>query len=276
VNSRLLTVFSLITTVSLAGCSSKPANQDSAAKPQTAAQATSGQPESQPGMPGGSAASTAQAGSAERPAVETFTGTVAETMNGSNYTYVRVKADKREIWAASATFKVAVGDKVVVPLEMPMENFESAALKRTFPVIYFAPQIVHEGEALPQSQAPQMMSSHTATGQQAQPVGKVDPAPGGMTVADVWAKRKTLGGQSVTVRGKIVKFNGGIMGRNWIHIQDGTGSDKDGTYDLTLTSDAEAKVGDVVTITGKVAIDKDFGAGYNYAVIVEGAKIVVK
>jgi len=78
------------------------------------------------------------------------------------------------------------------------------------------------------------------------------------------------------VRGKVVKFNGGIMGRNWIHIQDGTGVAADGTNDLLVTSDAGAKVGDVITVTGTVAIDKDFTAGYAYAVLIEGAKIELK
>jgi hypothetical protein len=80
----------------------------------------------------------------------------------------------------------------------------------------------------------------------------------------------------VTVRGKIVKFNGGILGTNWLHIQDGSGSAKDGSNDLTVTSDGGAAVGDVITATGTIAIDKDFGAGYAYAVILEKATVVVK
>jgi hypothetical protein len=104
----------------------------------------------------------------------------------------------------------------------------------------------------------------------------IQPAAGGTTVANVWANRKPLAGKTVTVRGKVVKFNGGIMGRNWIHIQDGTGVAADGTNDLLVTSDAAAKVGDVITVTGTVAIDKDFTAGYAYAVLIEGAKIELK
>jgi hypothetical protein len=96
---------------------------------------------------------------------------------------------------------------------------------------------------------------------------------GGTSVVDIWANRKALAGKAVTVRGKVVKFNGGIMGRNWIHIQDGTGKPDAGTHDLTLTTDAPAKVGDVITATGTVAVDKDFTAGYKYAVIVEGARL---
>jgi hypothetical protein len=73
-----------------------------------------------------------------------------------------------------------------------------------------------------------------------------------------------------------VKFNGGILDRNWLHIQDGSGLAKDGSNDLTITTAASAKVGDIITATGTIATDKDFGAGYAYKVIVEGATVVVK
>jgi hypothetical protein len=208
------------------------------------------------------------------------TGAVLETMNASNYTYVRVKTDVGDVWAASSEFKVAVGDRITVALEMPMENFHSESLKRDFPLIYFTTRVAREGEALPAS--PSAMSSHSQTGAAdaravtAQVTGPIEPAPGGTTVANVWANRKSLAGKSVTVRGQVVKFNGGIMGRNWIHLQDGSGAAADGTNDLLVTSDAAAKVGDVITVTGTVAIDKDFTAGYAYAVLIEGAKIEVK
>jgi len=104
----------------------------------------------------------------------------------------------------------------------------------------------------------------------------ISPAPGGMTVADVWAKRTAMAGKQVTVRGKVVKFNAQIMGRNWLHIQDGSGKAEDKTHDLTVTTSSDVKVGDIVTVTGKVAVDKDFGAGYAYPVIVEDAVVVLK
>jgi hypothetical protein len=78
------------------------------------------------------------------------------------------------------------------------------------------------------------------------------------------------------VRGRVVKFNGGILDRNWIHIQDGTGSAKDGSNDLAMTSQDAAKVGDLITATGKVAVKQDFGAGYTYAVLLEQATLVAK
>ncbi len=79
----------------------------------------------------------------------TATGTVVETMDASTYTYVRVKTATGDIWAAANQFKVAVGDQVVVPLNMPMQNFHSGTLKRTFPMIYFASHIDKVGGAAP-------------------------------------------------------------------------------------------------------------------------------
>ena len=96
---------------------------------------------------------------------------------------------------------------------------------------------------------------------------------GGLTVADVWARRGELAGQMVTVRGKVTKYNAGIMGRNWIHLQDGSGSEVDGTHDLVVTTDAGIAAGNVITIKGIVALDQDFGAGYKYPLLVEEATI---
>jgi len=95
------------------------------------------------------------------------------------------------------------------------------------------------------------------------------------TVAAVWKERTALAGTQVTLRGKVVKYNGGILGVNWIHLQDGSGSAADGSNDITVTSESECKVGDVIAVTGTVAINKDLGAGYKYPVIVERATITV-
>jgi hypothetical protein len=266
------TALCALLSLGVTGACSKPADQPVPAQPAAAGQ--SAKPASPAaGAPGQAAAMSPQ----DAPMV---TGPVLETMNASNYTYVRVKTDKGDVWAASGEFKVAVGDRVTLALEMPMENFHSETLKRDFPLIYFTTRIGPEGQAPPAM--PAMMSAHGGSGgpaagaSAAQVTEPIQPAPGGTTVAKIWADRKALAGKTVTVRGKVVKFNGGIMGRNWIHIQDGSGAAADGTNDLLVTSDAAAKVGDVITVTGTIAIDQDFTAGYAYAVLIENAKIEVK
>jgi len=100
-------------------------------------------------------------------------------------------------------------------------------------------------------------------------IQKVD---GGKTIAELYSEKAALAGKEVKVRGKVVKFNSGIMGKNWMHIKDGTG-EKDSS-DLTLTTPTDtAKVGDVIVVTGVLVADKDFGMGYKYSIIIEEAKL---
>ncbi len=119
------------------------------------------------------------------------------------------------------------------------------------------------------------MNPHTPGGHAALPFSKVkvekSTAPNGYTVAELFAKAASLNKQKVTVRGQVVKVNPNIMGRNWIHIQDGTGDPAKNTYDLVVTSADTAKVGDIISAEGTLAANKDFGFGYKYDVIVEDA-----
>lgn len=105
----------------------------------------------------------------------------------------------------------------------------------------------------------------------AQAVGKITKIEGGQTIEEVFRGKADLSGKDVAVRGQVVKVNSGIMGKTWIHIQDGTGSP--GANDLTVTTADEAKVGDVVVVRGKLTTNKNFGSGYKYDVIVEDGKV---
>jgi hypothetical protein len=206
----------------------------------------------------------------------TVTGNVVETMDTETYTYIKVDTGQDEFWAAAGRFEVEIGETVTVPLDTPMENFHSDTLDRTFPLIYFASRVLREGEtaqaasAMPASHPP-ISGAAPAAGSVA--VEPVEAAEGGMTVAGIWDGRANLAGSTVTVRGRVVKFNGGILGRNWLHLQDGTGDAAQGTHDLTVTTDAATAVGAVVTVTGTVVVDQDFGAGYVYPVLLENASV---
>jgi len=89
------------------------------------------------------------------------------------------------------------------------------------------------------------------------------------TVAQVNADRLTLKDKPVVIRAKVVKVNSGIMGKNWVHLRDGTGSAADNSNDLLVTSKDEPKLGDVVIAKGVVKTDVDLGSGYAYKVLVE-------
>ena len=100
---------------------------------------------------------------------------------------------------------------------------------------------------------------------------KVEKAKGAdaYTVSETYEKAGKLDKKNVVVRGKVVKVSRGIMGKNWVHLRDGSGDPGKGTNDLVVTTQDVPKVGDVVTAKGILSKDKDFGAGYKYQVIVE-------
>jgi hypothetical protein len=203
-------------------------------------------------------------------------------MDSGGYTYVRLKTSAGEVWIAATDLKTRAGERLTVGLDMPMENFHSRTLNRDFPLIYFVSRVAREGEALeaPGPRGMPMGASHdsavtSAAGPDAAapPVAPVAPPPGGVAIADVWARRTALAGQAVLVRGQVVKANNAIMGRNWFHLQDGSGKADDGTNDLTVTTADVVTVGDIVIVSGTLIVDKDFGAGYAYEAIIENATV---
>jgi hypothetical protein len=225
------------------------------------------------------------------------TGKVIETMNAGSYTYVQVDDGSKKIWAAAPQFTVAVGDKVVVPEGAPMQNFQSKTLGRTFDLVYFVPGVQVLGAkaaggaatgglaTADQAVKDQVAAAHAAAGVEghgpvaakaAAPVdlSNIKKADGGQTVAEVFAKKADLTGKDVLVRGRVVKFTGEVMGKNWIHVQDGTGSV--GSNDLTISTSATADVGNTVLVRGKLVTDRDLGAGYHYDVIIEDGTVSVE
>lgn len=208
-----------------------------------------------------------------------ISGKVAETMDAAGYTYAQVDTGKEKIWVAGQQTALKVGDEVYIPGGSLMTNFESKTLNRTFDRIIFAPSIQVGGadKPLAAAQAPASMPQEavptpTATAQV--DLSGITKPKGGTTVAEIFAGRKELNGKNVVLRGKVVKFLKGIMGKNWVHVKDGTG--KEGTDDLVVTTLAQAKIGDTVLVKGTVAADKDFGSGYRYDVIVEDANVTVE
>lgn len=96
------------------------------------------------------------------------------------------------------------------------------------------------------------------------------------TVANLNQNKAGLGGKTISAQGKVVKVNNGIMGRNFVHVQDGSGDAAKGTNNLVVTSKQTAAVGDQVTISGVVVLNRDFGMGYSYPLLIEDATITPK
>lgn len=205
--------------------------------------------------------------------VASVKGEVLEVKSVESYTYLRLSTPNGEYWAAVARAPVQKGATVTLENVMVMTNFESKSLKRTFPTILFGtlrgaapiPSSAHAmGTAYP------TLAKMTVTSDMRVPKASGENA---MTVAEIVTKSAELKDQTVLVRGKVVKYNPEIMGKNWVHLRDGTGSAVDSTNDLLVTTTNEAKIGDVVTAKGVVRTDKDFGSGYSYHVMIEEATL---
>jgi hypothetical protein len=217
-------------------------------------------------------------------------GTVLETMDSGGYTYVLVETDQDQRWAAAQQTDVSVGDVVQMGAGMPMADFTSKTLDRTFDVLYFIDglQNLSEPAAAAAPGAAALPEGHPATGM---PPGhpSVDTAGDtaaadtsvaalepGQDIAWVYANKDSLAGQQVSLRGTVVKYNEGILGWNFIHLQDGSGDAADGSNDLTVTSNATTAVGETIVVTGTVILDKDFGAGYAFPTMIEDATIAAE
>jgi hypothetical protein len=204
-------------------------------------------------------------------------GEVLEVKEVESYTYLRLKTAEGETWAAIGKAPVKKGAQVTLENTMVMENFESKSLKKTFPRIVFG-SLAGAGVG-PVGTPPvpsQVAAAHAALPKTAF-AGEVKVAkasgPDARTVAEIVTKSAELKGKTVQVRGKVVKFTDSVMGKNWIHLRDGSGSAADKTDDVLVTSADQAKVGDVVLAKGIVRTDKDFGSGYAYKVLIEDAKL---
>ncbi len=224
------------------------------------------------------------AASAEHKPAGTQKGKVLEVLSASSYTYLRVDTGHEKIWLAAPQVKVKPGEKVTFGPGLPMKDFQSKALGRTFEMVYFVEQVAREGDKpasqrLSQGGGQTLPAGHPKISDNGTAGAKMDfsritKANGGKTIAEIYAQRKQLAGKKTAIRGKVVKYNSGIMGKNWIHLKDGTGSE--GSNDLTVTTTTDAKVGDTLLVRGTLVTDKDYGYGYKYPVIIEDAEVTVE
>ena len=237
-----------------------------------------------------------------------LTGTVRETMNAAGYTYLQVDSAAGPVWVAIPEGTVTKGQQVTCLPGMVMENFASKTLGRTFPTIVFSPGLQpapaqaaagkEQGTggdkaaggfsaALQAEQTNQAAAGAAAgaelKGESSGSLGAIVPSAdvnvhkatgaNSRSVGECFDQAKDLNGTTVRVRGKVMKVSRQIMGKNWLHLQDGTGNPMQNRHDLVVTTLDEPKEGEVVTIEGVLAANRDFGAGYKYEVIVEDARV---
>ena len=201
----------------------------------------------------------------------TGTGTVAETMTSGGYIYVRL--EENNTWVASTPIPVSIGDKVTYTGGAMMKDFNSRTLNRSFESILFVMklEVINEINAATHANAATNDPHAVAKGiaAVAPTVGEITPLEGGKTIADVHAGLEQLKDQQVALRARVMKVSMGIMGKNWITMEDGTGIAPNNR--LIATTSEVVWVGDLVIVKGVVHTNVDLGSGYNYSVLIEEA-----
>ncbi len=195
--------------------------------------------------------------------------TIKEVLNATAYTYLFVIEGNKEYWIAIPLTQVKVGKVYIYEGGMEMKKFESKDLKRTFDSVFFVQGLIDPDPPVVKEANTNTQKAVTTT----QLSKGITLAKGAISIHDLYSGRDKLEGKSVILTGKVVKFMPDIMKKNWIHLQDGTSYN--GFNDITITTSIKVKVDEIVTLKGKVVLNKDLGSGYKYDVLIEDA-IVVK
>jgi len=226
----------------------------------------------------------------------TLTGTVIETMNAASYTYMLIESNTGQKWIAIPETSVKAGSTVNYVDGMVMKNFKSNTLNRTFDSIVFSPGLADAtGKTTKKTETNNSFAAAVKAEKQMAPSSPPMETSGGSAVAivpfeeiaiekssaengysveEIFKQAKALNGKTIQIHAKVVKFSPNIMGRNWVHLQDGTGNPMQNTHDLVVTTPETVELHSTVTLEGVLTAKKDFGAGYKYDAIIENASLV--
>lgn len=204
-----------------------------------------------------------------------YYGTILEIKDAMRYKYLKINEEGKELWIAIADVPVNVGDKIGYDKKIPMQNFKSKSLDKTFKMVFFASELY-----LPKNvQEPQSLKESLGLNQKKQDIKPANTfiKKDAYTIDEVHRWRENLEGQIIFVEASVSKVSHAIMELDWVHLNDGTGSEKKLTNDLIFTAaSTNIKAGDKVIAKGKVVVNKDFGFGYFYKVMIQDASFEVK
>ncbi|MDZ4749018.1 MAG: hypothetical protein SH808_11050 [Saprospiraceae bacterium] len=199
---------------------------------------------------------------------------VEEVLNTSKYTYLNVSEDGMMTWIAIPKKEVKKGGTYYYRGGLKKTNFKSVEYDRIFETLYLVSDVSEDPgmSGMAAGGSPHGNMSEDAGNAPKEQNTKIEPVPGGITIAELFENRKKYEGKTVRIKGRCVKLNNMIMSRNWIHLQDGSLKDK--TVDLTITTTENIPLGAIVAVEGVITLNKDFGAGYKYDIIMEDATLI--
>ncbi|WP_372770269.1 hypothetical protein [Lutibacter sp.] len=201
---------------------------------------------------------------------------VQEVLQVASYTYLNVLEDGATKWLAVPTIEAKLGEVYYYKGGMAMPDFQSTELDKTFDEVIFLGSITNGNAIDPEKGMvdPNEVKEPVKVGK-APTLDKlaltIESIEGGIRIAELFENKQNYAGKTIKIKGEVTKFSSGILGKNWVHFQDGTSFE--GAYDLMITCQENVLVGDQVVFEGTLTLDKDFGAGSFYKVIMEDAVI---
>ncbi len=218
-----------------------------------------------------------------------YYGTILEIKDAMGYKYLRVNEEGKEVWIAIAKAPVTVGDKIGYDKATAMPNFKSKTLNQTFKEIFFVsdlylPNKVQKPKSMkemldlnPKKQDPHADMEKWMSPTEEKDLTKTFVQKDTYTVEEIHMWRENLEGKNITIEASVSKVSHEIMELDWVHLNDGTGNEEKLTNDLVLTAkNTTIKAGDKVLAKGNVVVNKDFGFGYFYKVLIQDATFEVK
>ena len=217
------------------------------------------------------AAQNVESTAAARGMEQQIEGSVVQTLDVPGYTYAEIETENGNVWVAAPSITLQQGDTVTFSTGMPMREFYSKTLQREFEVLYFVDKFLSGGGA--HSIDHQAATAHGGFGEPpaAGPLRDFNKIDGGYTVAEILDPANDLGGQPVRVRGQVVKFTPNVLNSHWIRIRDASS-----TEELVIPTDMTVAINDLVTVEGRLQLDKDLGQGYIIRALVEDARISIE
>lgn len=189
--------------------------------------------------------------------------TVIEAIQGGSYSYFNVFEDNNKFWMATNPLQAKEGDIIYYTRAFEMKDFNVKEINKTFESIMFVEDAALTFEKKTPASPGKLNPNQVADLNITKPEGAI-------TLEELFKDKQKYNGKEVTIRGLVVKYNSNIMNSNWAHIQDGTKHDN--SYDLTITTNDVIAPGQILTFKGVITLDKDFGHGYAYDVIMMDAK----
>ncbi len=194
---------------------------------------------------------------ATKEAHKTHKVVIKQFENAGMYIYAKVSENNKEFWIAIPETKIEIDQTYYFEGGSKMVDFKSKELNKTFDEVLFVEALRGHAEKVPKS---------------LKTIELIEQPEGGTAIKDLLEKASLFSGKEILIKGKVVKVNKNILDRNWVHLRDGTNFD--GKSNLTFTTNETVKVGDIVTFKGIVGLNKDFGHGYVYPILIEEGKLI--